>query len=97
MKGSFWKYLAGAVLITVTIVLLIGVFVCDNYSRLGFVVEILSTFVLGVVPLYILQCNRDDDKAKEDNRMRNDDLERVKVIIDQNFSTLDFVTVSSVL
>lgn len=97
MKGSFWKYLAGAVLITVTIVLLIGVFVCDNYSRLGFVVEILSTFVLGVVPLYILQCNRDDDKAKEDNRMRNDDLERVKVIIDQNFSTLDFVTVGSAL
>lgn len=84
-------------LITASIVLLIAVFVCDNCTRIGISVEILSTFVLGVVPLYILQCNRDDDKTKEDNRMRNGDLERVKVVIDQNFRTLVFAAVGSAI
>ena len=97
MNQSHMQYLGFFILLVVITLLLIVVFVCDNYDRVGIVVELFSTFVLACVPLCILNISRSDDKAKEEQNNRKESLEKMRVIIEQNYSMLDFESVGFVI
>ncbi|MDY5780887.1 MAG: hypothetical protein SPK38_03180 [Candidatus Cryptobacteroides sp.] len=94
MKRINWKHIAGIICLVVLAILCILVFVCDCYDRIGILVDILSTVVLAGVPLYILYTSNRDNKIKEEYKCREDNLNRMRAIIDQNYSMFDFESVS---
>lgn len=94
MKRIHCKLIAVVSVMVVTSILGILVFVCDCYERIGIIVDILSTVILAGVPLYILYTTNRDNRIKEEYKYREDNLNRMRVIIDQNYSLFDFESVS---
>lgn len=94
MKRIHCKLIAVVSVLVVTSILGILVFVCDCYERIGIIVDILSTAILAGVPLYILYTTNRDNRIKEEYKYREDNLNRMRVIIDQNYSMFDFESVS---
>ena len=88
-----WQILVLVLTIGIIGALCIAVFVCDNFTTLGFAIEIGSTLILGGVPLYILHTNRADNKAKEEKRIKQENFERMQAIIEQNYRLLDYESV----
>lgn len=76
------------------IFLIIRLFAADDYMRCSVITNIVSTCVLAIVPLYVLHRNREDDKAKEEYRTKQENLEKLKKLIAQNYSMLDYESIS---
>lgn len=93
MNNINWQKLAVAIIIAIIVALCVSLFVCDNYTRIGIFVEISSTVFLGGVSLYILSKNREDDKVKKENINRKESFERMQLVLEQNFSILDYESV----
>ena len=52
---------------------IIQLFAAEDYMRSSVITNMVSTFVLAIVPLYVLYRNRKDDKAKEEYRTKKED------------------------